>query len=108
MIAIEINPRVSRSSALASKATGYPIAKVAARLAVGYTLDELAEVLTLVQTGRSSSMPIVLYGQEFWDDVLDMEALARWGTISAEDLQLFHRADAPEEAFEYLKNQLGG
>jgi carbamoyl-phosphate synthase large subunit len=41
MIAIEINPRVSRSSALASKATGYPIAKVAARLAVGYTLDEL-------------------------------------------------------------------
>ncbi|RMH61480.1 MAG: carbamoyl-phosphate synthase large subunit, partial [Bacteroidetes bacterium] len=41
MIVIEINPRVSRSSALASKATGYPIAKVAARLAVGYTLDEL-------------------------------------------------------------------
>src|SRR6202012_2903020 len=39
---IEMNPRVSRSSALASKATGYPIAKVAARLAVGYTLDELA------------------------------------------------------------------
>ena len=38
---IEMNPRVSRSSALASKATGYPIAKVAARLAVGYTLDEI-------------------------------------------------------------------
>ncbi len=41
IIAIEINPRVSRSSALASKATGYPIAKIAAKLAVGYTLDEL-------------------------------------------------------------------
>lgn len=46
MIAIEINPRVSRSSALASKATGYPIAKVAARLAVGYTLDELPNDVT--------------------------------------------------------------
>jgi len=46
MIAIEINPRVSRSSALASKATGYPIAKVAARLAVGYTLDELPNEIT--------------------------------------------------------------
>ncbi len=46
MIAIEINPRVSRSSALASKATGYPIAKVATRLAVGYTLDELKNDVT--------------------------------------------------------------
>jgi carbamoyl-phosphate synthase large subunit len=46
MVAIEINPRVSRSSALASKATGYPIAKVSARLAVGYTLDELPNEVT--------------------------------------------------------------
>ncbi|MEM1117456.1 MAG: carbamoyl-phosphate synthase large subunit [Bacteroidota bacterium] len=46
MIVIEINPRVSRSSALASKATGYPIAKVASRLAVGYTLDELPNEVT--------------------------------------------------------------
>jgi len=46
MIAIEINPRVSRSSALASKATGYPIAKVSAKLAVGYTLDELTNDVT--------------------------------------------------------------
>jgi carbamoyl-phosphate synthase large subunit len=46
MVVIEINPRVSRSSALASKATGYPIAKVAARLAVGYTLDELPNDVT--------------------------------------------------------------
>ena len=46
MIAIEINPRVSRSSALASKATGYPIAKVASKLAVGYTLDELPNDVT--------------------------------------------------------------
>ena len=46
MIVIEMNPRVSRSSALASKATGFPIAKVAARLAVGYTLDELSNDIT--------------------------------------------------------------
>ncbi|MFK7747376.1 MAG: carbamoyl-phosphate synthase large subunit [Kordia sp.] len=46
IIAIEINPRVSRSSALASKATGYPIAKIAAKLAIGYTLDELDNQIT--------------------------------------------------------------
>ncbi len=46
MIAIEINPRVSRSSALASKATGYPIAKIAAKLAIGYNLDELKNQIT--------------------------------------------------------------
>src|SRR6201991_4705921 len=48
MVVIEMNPRVSRSSALASKATGFPIAKVAARLAVGYTLDELKNEVTKV------------------------------------------------------------
>jgi carbamoyl-phosphate synthase large subunit len=48
MVVIEMNPRVSRSSALASKATGFPIAKVAARLAVGYTLDELSNDITRV------------------------------------------------------------
>jgi carbamoyl-phosphate synthase large subunit len=48
MVVIEMNPRVSRSSALASKATGFPIAKVAAKLAVGYTLDELQNEITKV------------------------------------------------------------
>jgi carbamoyl-phosphate synthase large subunit len=46
IIAIEVNPRVSRSSALASKATGYPIAKIAAKLAIGYNLDELSNAIT--------------------------------------------------------------
>jgi len=46
LIAVEINPRVSRSSALASKATGYPIAKIAAKLAIGYSLDELKNQIT--------------------------------------------------------------
>eukprot|EP01031_Cornospumella_fuschlensis_P039020 gene39020-47470_t len=48
MVVIEMNPRVSRSSALASKATGFPIAKIAAKLAVGYTLDELKNDITMV------------------------------------------------------------
>jgi len=52
IIAIEINPRVSRSSALASKATGYPIAKLASKLAIGYHLDELKNTIT----GRTSAM----------------------------------------------------
>ncbi len=53
MVVIEMNPRVSRSSALASKATGFPIAKIAAKLAVGYTLDELANDITGKQTPAS-------------------------------------------------------
>jgi len=53
MVVVEMNPRVSRSSALASKATGYPIAKLAAKLAVGYTLDELPNYIT----SRKSSLP---------------------------------------------------
>ena len=48
MVVIEMNPRVSRSSALASKATGFPIAKIAAKLACGYTLDELKNDITKV------------------------------------------------------------
>ena len=53
MVVIEMNPRVSRSSALASKATGFPIAKVAAKLAIGYTLDELSNDITGGQTPAS-------------------------------------------------------
>lgn len=53
MVVIEMNPRVSRSSALASKATGFPIAKIAAKLAVGYTLDELQNDITGGRTPAS-------------------------------------------------------
>ena len=59
MLVIEMNPRVSRSSALASKATGFPIAKVAAKLAVGYTLDELANDITRVTP--ASFEPVIDY-----------------------------------------------
>ncbi|MYE02045.1 MAG: carbamoyl-phosphate synthase large subunit, partial [Alphaproteobacteria bacterium] len=59
LVVIEMNPRVSRSSALASKATGFPIAKVAARLAVGYTLDELQNDIT--ETTPASFEPVIDY-----------------------------------------------
>ena len=59
MVVIEMNPRVSRSSALASKATGFPIAKVAARLAIGYTLDELKNEIT--KTTPASFEPTIDY-----------------------------------------------
>ena len=52
LVVIEMNPRVSRSSALASKATGFPIAKIAAKLAIGYTLDEIPNDITLQDAGR--------------------------------------------------------
>lgn len=71
------------------------------------TFDELFELLTLLQTRKiGKSMPIVLYGQEFWEEVVDFDALARWGVISGEDHRLFRFASSPEEAFSYLKDEL--
>ncbi len=72
------------------------------------TLDELFELLTLLQTGKMGKrVPIVLYGREFWQDFLRFDVLTRWGTVGPEDMELFHFADTPEEAFEYLTERLG-
>ena len=60
MVVIEMNPRVSRSSALASKATGFPIAKVAARLAVGYTLDEISNEITSITPAFEPSIDYIV------------------------------------------------
>ena len=71
------------------------------------TMDELFELLTLIQTGKiNKSLPIVLYGREFWEAALNLETLEHWGTISAEDLKLFRIVSSPGEAFEYLKGEL--
>src|ERR1700758_5818818 len=65
------------------------------------TLDELFEILTLVQTGKlRKKMQIILYGTEFWKEVVNFEALVRYGTIAEKDLELFHFADDTETAFE--------
>ena len=71
------------------------------------TMDELFELLTLVQTNKTSKyMPIVLFGSEFWNEVVNFEALVKWGTITREDLELFRIFDDADEAFEYLKTEL--
>ena len=53
-------------------------------------------------------LPIVLYGAEFWDSVVNMDVLVKFGTISPEDVNLFHRADSVDEAFEFVTDQLSG
>ncbi len=71
------------------------------------TLDEFFELMTLVQTGKlRKKMPIVLYGREFWDAVLNFEAMVRFGTIDAADLALFHKTDSLDDAFDFITEEL--
>jgi uncharacterized protein (TIGR00730 family) len=71
------------------------------------TLDELFEVLTLVQTGKMTKpMPVVLFGTEYWKEVIDFDALVRHGTISPEDVDLVYRTDSVDEARDWVVQQL--
>jgi uncharacterized protein (TIGR00730 family) len=71
------------------------------------TFDEMFEVLTLVQTKKPrKTMPIVLYGSEYWNDVVNFDKLVEWGTISPRDLDLFKVCDTPQEAFTYIRTRL--
>ena len=74
----------------------------------GYgSIDELMEVLTLVQTRKlNKKIIIVLYGSQFWKEVINFEALVRHGTISPEDLELFEFADDTDTAFRILQEGL--
>ena len=71
------------------------------------TFDELFELLTLVQTRKiRRRLPIVIYGSKFWKELVNWDAMVRWGTISEEDLSLFRFCDDVDEAFEYLQTEL--
>ncbi len=70
------------------------------------TLDELFELLTLTQTGKVASMPILLYGREFWKGLIDFSRLAERGLVSPEDLDLFRYCDDVDAAFTILRDEL--
>jgi uncharacterized protein (TIGR00730 family) len=71
------------------------------------TLDEMMEVLTLSQTRKlDRGIEVILYGTEYWHEIIDFDALVRHGMIDPSDLELFHFADDPRTAFALLKGRL--
>jgi uncharacterized protein (TIGR00730 family) len=71
------------------------------------TCDELFEILTLVQTDKlSKKIGVILYGRDYWDQVLHFEPMAEWGAIAENDLELLHYADTPSDAFDQLRDHL--
>ena len=73
------------------------------------TRDELMEILTLIQTKKiKKSIPIVLYGKNFWDNTVNWEYLIKAGTVSKKDLDLFTICDSVEDAFTFLTTKITG
>jgi uncharacterized protein (TIGR00730 family) len=70
------------------------------------TLDELFETLTLIQTGKVTPIPVLLFGQKFWERIVNFDALVEEGTISAKDLQLFQFVETAEEAWEAIAQSI--
>lgn len=71
------------------------------------TLDEMFEILTLSQTRKlSKKLSVILYGTEYWDQILNLDPMLEWGAISKDDLNLLTRVDTPEAAFEKLQEHL--
>ncbi len=71
------------------------------------TLDELFELLTLVQTRKMTKpMPIVLFGTEYWREVINFDALVKHGMINAADVSLVHRTDSVDDAYDYIVKHL--
>ena len=68
------------------------------------TLDELLDALTLRQTGRMQEIPIIIFGREYWQQVIEFQYLADEGTIDDEDLELIQYAETPEEAWEIIRS----
>lgn len=72
------------------------------------TLDELTEILTLAQTGKlKRSIPVLIYGSSYWNEVINFDALVRHGVIAPQDLKLFKFADEPQSALALLQQALG-
>lgn len=71
------------------------------------TMDEMFEILTLDQTSKlKKRIPVIIYGSEYWDKVVNFQALVDHGTINAIDLDMMHRADTVDEAFELITTEL--
>ena len=71
------------------------------------TLDELFEILTLAQTQKlAKKILVVIYGSEYWNRLLNFQAMVDAGAIAPEDLELFKIVDSPEEGFEFLRDGL--
>jgi uncharacterized protein (TIGR00730 family) len=71
------------------------------------TMDEFFEVLTLIQTKKPrKAMPVVLFGTQYWDEVINFDAFVKWGTVSADELDVFYKTDSVDEAFEYVTKKL--
>ncbi len=71
------------------------------------TLDELFEVLTLIQTQKlRKKIFVILYGRDFWNEIMNFDKLVEFGVISKSDLDLFRICDSPSQAFSYLKTSL--
>jgi uncharacterized protein (TIGR00730 family) len=71
------------------------------------TCDELFEILTLAQTDKlSKKIAVILYGRDFWNQVLSFQPMAEWGAVAEHDLQLLQYADTPQSAFEQLREHL--
>src|SRR5712691_2536362 len=71
------------------------------------TCDELFEILTLVQTDKlSKKIGVILYGRDYWDEVIDFKPMAEWGAIAENDMELVRYCDTPSDAFEQLREHL--
>jgi uncharacterized protein (TIGR00730 family) len=68
------------------------------------TLDEMFETLTLRQSRRMQNVPVIIFGREYWEKIVDFQRLADEGTIDDDDLKLFSYADTPEQAWEIIRS----
>ena len=69
--------------------------------------DKLTQVQTLIQTGKiQKKIPILLYGREYWDEIINFVAMLQWNMVSPENLDLFQFVDSPEEAVSYIQRHI--